>query len=220
MARSAPATARAATAASRSFVIMRTGWARAGPPSSARGPNLPLQPRVETSGDGSTRVPMTRARRTPTVSGVNLRERPRLPDGRPGSGAPLALRVVGYVGLAAIFVSVLTIHPLPGVRGDGRLVTLGVVLLAAGIAGSLWRGELPRGARIAALLTATAGTCLLTAVQPRSAGAAGIYFVVVVAGMRLPGRLGVGIAGLALGAEVAVMAVTPGIREGSIAALS
>jgi signal transduction histidine kinase len=148
---------------------------------------------------------------------VNLRELP--PISRPGGGPPVALRVIGFVGLAVILVSILTTPPRPGLHGDGLLVTIGLVLLAAGIARSLPRGHLRDGERLAALLVATAGTCLLTAVQPDSAAFAGIYYVVVIAGMRLDRTLGLVVAGLALGAEVAVMALTGDTANGSIAGL-
>jgi signal transduction histidine kinase len=163
---------------------------------------------------------MTPARVGPTVCAVNLRELPPIrTSGRPG-GPPVALRVVGFVSLAVIVISVLTVNPMPGVSGDGPLVALGVVLLVVGIAGSLPQRALPDGRRFAALLVAAAGSCLLTAVQPHSAGFAGIYYVVVIAGMRLPGRLGLAVAGGTLGAEVLVMALTGGHdAPGAIAGL-
>jgi signal transduction histidine kinase len=151
---------------------------------------------------------------------VNLRELPPVIGPRGGGGPPVALRMVGLVSMIVIVISVLTVDPMPGLHGDGPLVALGLVLLAAGVAGSLPRRELPAGRRVAALLTAAAGTCLLTAVQPHSAGFAGIYYVVVISGMRLTRRLGLIVAGLTLGAEVAVMALTGGdTAAGTIAGL-
>ncbi len=153
---------------------------------------------------------MTPARVALTVRGVNLRELPPIRViGRRG-GPPAALRIVGFVSLAVIVISVLAVDPKPGLTGDGPLVALGLVLLTVGIAGSLPQRALPDGRRVAALLVAAAGSCLLYAVQPQSAGFAGIYYVVVIAGMRLPGRLGIAVAGGALGAEVLVMALTGG----------
>jgi signal transduction histidine kinase len=108
---------------------------------------------------------------------------------------------------------------MPGVHGDGPLVALGLVLLLVGIAGSLPRRELPRGRRVAALVIAAAGTCVLTAVQPDSAGFAAIYYVVVISGMRLPGRLGVAIAGLTLATEVVVIALTSDTAAGTATGL-
>jgi signal transduction histidine kinase len=149
---------------------------------------------------------MTRAGAGPTVQGVNLRELP--PISRPGGGPPRGLRVVGFAGLGAIFVSILTVDPKPGLHGDGPLVALGFVLLAIGIAGSLGRRQMPPGRRLAALVLTAAATCLLTAVQPESAAYAGIYYVVVIAGMRFEGVVGVALAGLTLAAEVVVIALT------------
>jgi len=166
---------------------------------------------------GSTLATMTSARETPTVREVNLRELP--PISRPGSGPPVALRVVGFVGLAVILVSILTTSPRPGLHGDGLLVTIGLVLLAGGVAGSLPRRELPDGQRLVALIVAAAGTCLLTAVQPDSAAFAGIYYVVVIAGMRLDRTLGLVVAGVTLAAVVAVMALTGDTANGSIPGL-
>jgi signal transduction histidine kinase len=120
----------------------------------------------------------------------------------------MALRLVGWVSLAVIFVSVLTVEPMPGLEGDGPLVALGAVLLGVGIARSLPLRPRPNGHRFVALLVATAGACVLAAVQPQSAGFAGIYFVVVVAGIRLPNPLGPAVAVGALAAECAVIALT------------
>jgi signal transduction histidine kinase len=163
---------------------------------------------------------MTAARAGPTVSGVNLRELPPLGrPRRPPAGPPVALRAVGYVCLAAIVLTVLVDEPRPGPEGDGPLVALGLVLFLAGCWAALPQRELPPGRRVAALAVTTVGICLLTALQPHSTGFAGIYFVVVIAGMRLPGMLGVAVAGVALGAQVAVMAFTAEHPSGTIAGL-
>src|SRR5690242_13720150 len=95
--------------------------------------------------------------------GVNFGELP--PISRPGGGPPAGLRAVGYVSLAVIFGSILVVEPRPGPSGDGPLVALGFVALAIGIAGSLPRRALPPGRRLAALLLAAAGACVLAAVQ-------------------------------------------------------
>src|SRR5690348_6752461 len=149
--------------------------------------------------------------------GVNFRELP--PISRPGGGPPVGLRIVGYVSLVAIFGSILVVEPKPGLHGDGPLVALGLVALAVGIAGSLPRRELPTGRRLAALIVAAAGACVLAGVQPNSAGYAGIYYVVVIAGMRFDRREGVVVAGVALGAMVAVVALTNDHADGQIPGL-
>jgi signal transduction histidine kinase len=56
-------------------------------------------------------------------------------------------------------------------------------------------------------------------VQPDSAAFAGIYYVVVIAGMRLDRTLGLVVAGLTLAAVVAVMALTGDTANGSIPGL-
>lgn len=145
---------------------------------------------------------------------MNLRELPAISGG--GDGPPRALRFVGLGSLAVIFVSILTVDPRPGLSGDGPLVALGFVLLAIGIAGSVGRRPKPPGRRLAALVLAAAATCLLTAVQPDSAAYAGIYYVVVIAGMRFEGRVGLAVAGLTLGAEVVVIALTNDKADGVI----
>jgi signal transduction histidine kinase len=164
---------------------------------------------------GPTPASMTRGCARPTVRGVNFRELPPIS----GSGPPLALRAIGAFGLATIAVSIVTTPPRPGLDGDGLVVLIGLVLLVGGVVRSLPRRELPAGERLIALVAATAGVCLITAVQPDSAAFAGIYYVVVIAGMRLDGALGVVVAALALGAEVAVMAITGDTENGSIPGL-
>jgi signal transduction histidine kinase len=163
---------------------------------------------------------MTAGRAAPTVQEVNLRELPPPGAGRDDpAGPPRALRAIGFAALAAIVLSVLTVSPRPGLEGDGPLVALGLVLQVAGFFASLPQREMPPGRRVAGLLVLATGTCLLTAVQPHSAGFAGIYFVVVIAGMRLPGALGAGIAGAAVAAEATVMAFTADHPGGTIAGL-
>jgi signal transduction histidine kinase len=185
--------------------------------SSARGSNFVLHPRVETHGGRSTRAAMTPARDGPTVLYVNLRELP--PVSRPGQGPPRALRAVGLVSLVVVVVSILTVQPRPGLSGDGPIVAFGLVLMVVGIAGSLRRSHLPGSVRLAALLMAATGTCVVTAVQPQSAAYAGIYYVVVVAGMRYEGLVGVAIAGFALMAETVVIALTNEHASGVIPGL-
>jgi signal transduction histidine kinase len=162
---------------------------------------------------------MTPARDGPTVPGVNLRLRELPPVGRPGQGPPRALRAVGIVSLVVVVVSILTVPPRPGPSGDGPIVAFGLVLMVVGIAGSLRRSHLPGGVRLAALLMAATGTCVVTAVQPQSAAYAGIYYVVVVAGMRYEGPVGVAIAGVALVAESLVIGLTNEHASGVIPGL-
>jgi signal transduction histidine kinase len=160
---------------------------------------------------------MTPARLGPTVQRVKLTSRELPPLG--GTGPPVALRAVGYVSLAVVFLTALTTDPMPGLHGDGPWVALGIVLMAAGIARGLPRRALPDGERLAALVVATIGVCLLTALQPDSAAWAGIYYVVVIAGMRLERITGLVVAALAVTAQVVVMAATRDTANGAIPGL-
>jgi len=148
---------------------------------------------------------MTRGARAPTVRDVNLRELP--PVSRTGQW-PRSLRAVGLLALGVVFVSILTVDPRPGLSGDGPLVALGLALMVVGIGGTITRRHMPAGWRLAALVLAAVGTCLVTALQPQSAAYAGIYYVVVVAGMRYEGAVGVAIAGVTLVAESVIIAFT------------
>src|SRR3954469_11189968 len=188
-------------------------------PSSARGSNFAVHPRVETRARRSTRAAMTPARDGPTVPGVNLRLRELPPVSRSGQGPPRSLRVVGIVSLAAVLISILTVPPRPGLNGDGPIVAVGLVLMVVGITGSLRRSQLPGGVRLAALLLAATGTCVVTAVQPQSAGYAGSHHGGVVPGMRYEGPVGVAIAGAALIAESIIIAITNEHASGVIPGL-
>jgi signal transduction histidine kinase len=146
---------------------------------------------------------MTRAARAPTVSDVRIRELPRLS----ATGPPRALRIFGFVVLVVLVVSTLTTHPEPALHGDGLWVSLALVLFVAGIALSLPLNELPPGMRFAGLAMAGAGSCLFAYFQPDSAGYAGIYYVVVIAGVRMPRTAGNLVAGGTLLAEVLIISL-------------
>ena len=161
---------------------------------------------------------MTPARAGPTVQGVKLLTFRELPPVG-GTGPPVALRVVGFVSLAVVLLTSLTTEPTPGLHGDGPWVALGIVLMAGGIARGLPRRELPDGERLAAIVVGTIGVCLLTALQPDSAAWAGIYYVVVIAGMRLERITGVVVAALAVAAQVGVMVATGDTANGAIPGL-
>jgi signal transduction histidine kinase len=111
------------------------------------------------------------------------------------------------------------VPPQPGLSGDGAFVSLGLVACVAGVWISIPPRQMAAGRRLAGLLLAAAGTCLLTAVQPESAAFAVIYYVVVIAGMRLPRALGLVVAGATLGAVAVVMAFTADHPHGTIAGL-
>lgn len=134
---------------------------------------------------------------------MDLRDLPKLsPD-----GPPWALRAFGTVSLFIVLLSAATTDPTPALHGDGALVALGIAMLAGGIGLSVRRTNLPAGRRFVGLLIAGAGSCLLAGVQPDSAGFAGIYYVAVVAGMRLPLTPAVIAAGGSLAAEAVIIAL-------------
>jgi signal transduction histidine kinase len=137
---------------------------------------------------------------------VNLRELPKLP----GGGAPHALRAFGFVTMVAVLASTVSVAPRPGPHGDGPLVALAIALFVAGLAISARRRDLPPGHRFAGLVMVGVASCLFAAVQPDSAGYAGIYYVVVIAGMRLPRVPALAVAGGTLLAELVLLALTHG----------
>ena len=141
--------------------------------SSARGSNSHLHPWVET--DSTRRAPMTTLRR----------EAPR-PYRAGTDGPPQALRALGSSRSRRSSPRRSFTDPQPGCQGDGPLVTLGIVLLVGGLVAELaWR---PMSAPRRALRRARRRRrveLLLAAVQPDGAGYAGVYFVMVIGGMRL-----------------------------------
>ena len=132
-----------------------------------------------------------------------FRELPRLS----ATGPPRALRVFGLFSMVVIVVSTVTTEPVPGLEGDGLLVSLAVVLIVAGLAASAPLQPLPPGVRLAGLVAVAVASCIFAAVQPDSAGFAGVYYVVVIAGIRMPRVPATIIAAGTLGAEVAILAL-------------
>jgi signal transduction histidine kinase len=124
---------------------------------------------------------MTRALQAPTVQGVNLRDLPRIGN----DGPPVALRAFGLLATLIILLSTLTTKPYPDVEGDGALVSVGIVLFVVGLLLSARRADLRRGQRFAGICMVGVAACLFTAFQPNSAGYAAIFYVAVIAGMRI-----------------------------------
>jgi signal transduction histidine kinase len=114
---------------------------------------------------------MTIAGRTPTVDGMS---RPRQP-----------LSVFGALAITLIVVVTLFTEPRPGTGGDGPWVALGVAALLAGIVLSVPRAEIPVARRIAGLLLVTGAAWLLIGVQPEGIAFGAIYYVVIMAALRL-----------------------------------
>jgi signal transduction histidine kinase len=141
---------------------------------------------------------------------VNLRDLPRIGN----DGPPMMLRVFGGVATAVIVISALTTDPKPGFSGDGHAVILALTLFCAGLVLSARRKQLRPGERFAGVLMIGLASCIFGAVQPESAGYAGIYYVAVIAGMRLHQPASWVAAGGSLLALSIVLAVTgdhPGV---------
>ncbi len=100
-------------------------------------------------------------------------------------GPPRALRAVGGVAMATVLGSTFVTDPKPGLRGDGPLVLLAIAALASGLILAVRRIEWWPGARFAGLALVGVATLVFAAAQPDSAGYAGVYFVMVLGGLRL-----------------------------------
>src|SRR3954451_3735883 len=169
---------------------------------------------------GSTRAPMTPARGRLIVAGMPWPQ--VLRPGGPGLADPQfsagptprqvrLLRAFGYTMIALIAVATATTPPRPGLSGDGLLVTIGLaVFCVAVLSCRVWRigpGAMTVAGfrlRLGAILLAS---LILTAVQPKGAAVGGVYLVVVLAALRLPGREAVVAMVLAVGGSVLVNAV-------------
>jgi signal transduction histidine kinase len=101
-------------------------------------------------------------------------------------GPPRALRALGLISMAAVLFSTFVTDPRPGLHGDGPLVILAIVLLASGLGLSARRREWFRYSRAIGLSLVGVATLIFAAVQPDSAGYAGVYFVMAIGGIRLP----------------------------------
>ncbi len=131
---------------------------------------------------------------------MNLHDLPMSGTGSP----PKGLRALGWIAMATIFATTVATDPQPH---EEPLVALGLVLFVAGLALSLPRRQLPPGRRFAGLLILGASSCVLAAAQPEGAGFAGIYFVMVIGGMRLERDAAIVACGGSLAALVATLAI-------------
>ena len=125
---------------------------------------------------------MNTGRAPPTVS-ANV----KFSDLSPPStdGPPQALRIVGWIAMATVLLSTVFTDPKPSLHGDGPLVTLAILALATGLVLSVRRQEWWPGARFVGLGLVGIATLVFAAVQPESAGYAGVYFVMAIGGIRL-----------------------------------
>jgi signal transduction histidine kinase len=100
-------------------------------------------------------------------------------------GPPRALRALGLVAMATVVVSTFFTDPKPSLHGDGPLVIVAIALLVSGLVLAMRRFEWFAGARFIGLSLVGVSTLFFAAVQPDSAGYAGVYFVMAIGGIRL-----------------------------------
>ena len=129
------------------------------------------------------------------------------------------LSIFGTLAMALIVVVTLLTEPRPGLGGDGPWVALGVVALLTGIALSLPRADIPVARRIAGLLLVTAAACLLIAVQPEGIAFGAIYYVVIMAALRLDLVPALAISGLAVVAGSAMVALAADDPWGAVVSI-
>jgi signal transduction histidine kinase len=100
-------------------------------------------------------------------------------------GPPQALRLIGWIAMATVLVSTVVADPKPGWSGEGVLVIAGIAGMASGLVLAARRHEWWPGARFIGLSLVGSASLLFAAVQPDSAGYAGVYFVMAIGGIRL-----------------------------------
>ena len=157
----------------------------------------PASPPV--GGDRSTCRP-SRAGALPLAC-VNLHDLPMSGTERPAEG-PAGARLDRDGGRSSARRS----WPIPQPHEE-PFVALGLALFVAGLVLSLPRRLLPPGRRFVGLVILGASSCVLAAAQPDGAGFAGIYFVMVIGGMRLDRDAAIVACGGSLAALVAVLAI-------------
>ena len=134
-------------------------------------------------------------------------------------GLQHVLRLLGVVSVAAVVISVGASAPRPGVHANGPWIALSLAAMVAGIALSVPRRELPAARRVGGLAVVMAGTFALMLLQPDSAAYAGIYYVAVIAGMRLTLPPALAVLVVALGGELAIIAAVRDEAAGTIGGL-
>jgi signal transduction histidine kinase len=137
------------------------------------------------------------------VCGVNFRELP------PPSleGPPRTLRALGMVAIATVVISTFFTPPEPGLTGRGPIVIAADALLIAGLVLSMRRIQWFEGARFIGLSLVGVASITFAAVQPDSAGYAGVYFVMALGGIRLSRDSAIVICGGTVAGIVTVMLI-------------
>ncbi len=113
-------------------------------------------------------------------------------------GRPAPLHVFGVAAMATIVVVSLLTEPQPGLTGDGPLVALAVGALVGGIALTIPRRRLSLASRLGGLAVVAVAACALIALQPRGIAYGALYYVVIVAALRLEFRQAVAVSAVAV----------------------
>jgi signal transduction histidine kinase len=148
---------------------------------------------------------MTCARTPRTVSFVKLF----------GREPPAPLNAFGTLAMTAIVLVAILTEPRPGLSGDGPWVALATAGLLYGIAFSLPPRRVSEAHRIVALLVLTASMVTLTALQPDGIAFGTVYYIAIVAALRLDLVPALLVSGLAVIAEC----VTVGLQVDEPAAV-
>jgi signal transduction histidine kinase len=122
-------------------------------------------------------------------------------------GPPRALRALGFVAMGTVLLSTLFTDPEPSLHGDGPLVILAIAALSGGLVLSARRTEWFSFSRSIGLALVGCATLVFAAVQPDSAGYAGVYFVMAIGGIRLGRDAAILICGGTVGGLVAIQLI-------------
>src|SRR5918911_909385 len=117
-----------------------------------------------------------------------------------------ALRAIGVAALIAVLWATIANDPHPALHGEGLGVLLSLVALVGGIAWSRPRTPLPPGQRFAGLLVVAAAGIALAALQPDGAAIGAAYYVIAIAGVRMPLRPGTLLSVLAVAGQAVTVA--------------
>src|SRR3954454_16408589 len=109
--------------------------------------------------------------------------------------------------MGTVLISTLFTDPKPGLHGDGPLVIVAIVALASGLVLAARRAEWYPGARFLGLALVGVATLIFAAVQPDSAGYAGVYFVMAIGGIRLSRDAAIVICGGTVAGLVAILLI-------------
>jgi signal transduction histidine kinase len=130
-------------------------------------------------------------------------------DETAASAEAIALRCLALVLLVACVVATTLIEPRPALHGSGLAVLVGLIVLALSAAAAQpIRRDGRRGPLLLSLLGVTAGAITLALAQPKGVWSVGVYYVAVIAALRLDRRTG----GLVLFASLAPFVIGAAVQ--------